>query len=141
MSNNIESHLTSVPASNDPAQHPFAFSAAFNSADSDLIEAVYERTGVLVSRPGVAVTGAERREANDRLASLGLPITVEPRHVYVAGDIALLIVDWSIGGVGPDGSVVDIHGTATDVARQAPDGSWKYVIDNPFGTAEYSTHH
>jgi hypothetical protein len=30
---------------------------------------------------------------------------------------------------------VDLHGTATDVARRGADGAWRYVIDNPFGTA------
>lgn len=39
--------------------------------------------------------------------------------------IALLIVGWTIG---------DVTGTATDVARRAADGRWRYVIDNPFGT-------
>ncbi|MFJ3969784.1 hypothetical protein ACIPYR_16745 [Streptomyces parvus] len=29
-----------------------------------------------------------------------------------------------------------IAGTATDVARRGPDGLWRYVVDNPFGTTE-----
>jgi ketosteroid isomerase-like protein len=34
----------------------------------------------------------------------------------------------------PDGEHVHVDGTATDVARRGPDGLWRYVIDNPFGT-------
>lgn len=68
------------------------------------------------------------------MASLGLPIDVKPRHVYVAEDIALPIVDWSIAGTTPEGEEIDIRGTATDVARRGEDGIWRYVIDNPFGT-------
>ncbi|WP_457027959.1 YybH family protein [Kitasatospora sp. P5_F3] len=57
------------------------------------------------------------------------------RHTYTADEIALLVVDWTITGTGPDGSPVDLTGTATDVARRGPDGYWRYLIDNPFGTA------
>jgi ketosteroid isomerase-like protein len=96
---------------------------------------MYEGLGVLVPAPGQPVTGADRAAANAQFLGLGLPIHVRPRHVYVADDIALLIVDWSIDGIGPDGGEVHIHGTATDVARRGPDGTWRYIIDNPFGTA------
>jgi ketosteroid isomerase-like protein len=55
---------------------------------------------------------------------------VTTRHVYVAGDVALLIVDWSMKSAS-----LDLSGTATDVARRGADGVWRYAIDNPFGTA------
>jgi ketosteroid isomerase-like protein len=61
-------------------------------------------------------------------------MTARTRHVYVAGDVVLLIVDWSIQGTSRQGYPVDLHGTATDVARRGTDGSWRYVIDNPFAT-------
>ena len=48
--------------------------------------------------------------------------SVSPRHVYTSGDIALLIVDWFIAGMGRDGAPVHIEATATDVARRGPDG-------------------
>ncbi|GIJ11862.1 hypothetical protein Van01_50760 [Micromonospora andamanensis] len=87
-----------------------------------------------VAAPGQAVTGAARVAANQRFLDLGLPIDIRPRHVYLADDIALLIVDWTIDGQGADGQQVHLAGTATDVARRGPDGYWRYVIDNPFGT-------
>lgn len=118
-----------------PGQQPHVFAAAFNTGDPDMIERVYEPAGVFVSAPGEPTTGGDRRAANARMAALGLPIAVIPRHVYVADDIALLIVDWTITGTAPDGEEVDIQGTATDVARRGGDGVWRYIIDNPFGTA------
>jgi ketosteroid isomerase-like protein len=114
----------------DPAEHPAVFARAFNTGDAAAVERVYESGAVFVAEPGTAVTGAARSAANRRFLDLGLPIEVRPRHVYVAGDVALLIVDWSIEGDG-----VAIAGTATDVARRGADGRWRYVIDNPFGTA------
>ncbi|WP_052406788.1 YybH family protein [Allokutzneria albata] len=105
---------------------PEQFREAFNTGSSAAVEAVYEPDGVFVDGPGNPVTGPDRKRANEKMLALGEPIEVRPRHTYVAGDIALLIVDWSIG---------EVHGTATDVARRGPDGVWRYVIDNPFGTA------
>ena len=113
-----------------PASVAHAFAAAFNSRDADAVDAVYEPGGLFVPRPGHAVTGPDRRAANQEFLDSGLPITVTPRHVYAHDGVALLIVDWSIG---------EITGTATDVARLGADGRWRYVIDNPFGTTPVPT--
>jgi hypothetical protein len=51
------------------------------------------------------------------------------RHVYVAGDIAQIVVDWSIDGTGPDGEQVHFGGSACDIVRRGADGRWRYLID------------
>jgi ketosteroid isomerase-like protein len=135
MTKRIGSHDPSIALTEDPARHSGVFAAAFNTGDPAAVEGVYEDLGVLVREPGMPVTGTDRKAANAQLLRLGMPIDVRPRHVYVADDIALLIVDWSITGNGPDGAQVDLRGTATDVARRGPDGKWRYLIDNPFGTS------
>ncbi|MGK5672155.1 YybH family protein [Micromonospora sp. URMC 106] len=140
MSDDLHIHPKSVPLSDSAAEHPSVFARAFNSGDAAAVEQVYEPGGLLVTAPGQPVTGADRIAANQRFLDLGSPIEVRPRHVYVADDIALLIVDWSIDGTDRDGQPVHIEGTATDVARRGPDGRWRYVIDNPFGTAEPAVH-
>lgn len=130
-----------LPSSDDfhlatsPEEQPHVFATAFNTGDPDAIERVYEQAGVFVSSPGNPTIGVDRREANARMASLGCPIEVKPRHVYVADDIALLIVDWTIAGTRSDGEPINVQGTATDVVRRGEDGIWRYIIDNPFGTA------
>lgn len=123
------------PLAASPEEQPHVFATAFNTGDPDAIERVYEDASVFVSSPGNPTTGLDRREANARMVSRGCPIEVRPRHVYVAGDIALLIVDWAITGTSPDGEPINIQGTATDVVRRGEDGVWRYIIDNPFGTA------
>ncbi|MGI5126335.1 YybH family protein [Pseudonocardia sp. CA-107938] len=107
-----------------PELLPHAFAAAFTSGDP--VEAFYEPDAVFVDRSGTALTGAARVTANTAFQALGQPLDVTPRHVFTAGDVALLVVDWTIG---------EITGTATDVARRGTDGRWRYVVDNPFGTA------
>lgn len=83
---------------------------------------VYEPGALFVARSGEPAGPS----ANQSMLDLEQRIEVRPRHVYETGDLALLVVDWRIG---------DLTGTATDVARRDRTGRWRYVIDNPFGTA------
>ncbi|HMG64909.1 MAG TPA: hypothetical protein VK599_18345, partial [Streptosporangiaceae bacterium] len=46
----------------------------------------------------------------------GLPLEARARHVFAAGDIAQIVLDWSIDGTGPDGEHVHVEGSASDVA-------------------------
>ncbi|MEU0005042.1 DUF4440 domain-containing protein [Streptomyces sp. NPDC006314] len=134
--NSALDHAPTVALTCDAAQHPHVFATAFNSGGPEALARVYAEDAVFVPRPGGQVTGTELVAANAGFQSLGLPIRVNPRHTYVSGDTALLIVDWVIAGRRPDGERVHLEGTATDVARRGPDGLWRYLIDNPFGTAQ-----
>jgi hypothetical protein len=100
---------------NTPEDLPRLFAEAFNAGDPTTL---YE-------------PGAQPAELAGHLA-LGLAMTVTTRKVITRGDLALLIVDWRIGG---ETGTADATGTATDVARRGPDGGWRYVIDNPAGIA------
>ena len=87
-------------------------------------------------KDGRTVTGpAEIAAELERDLRLGLPLEAKARHVFVAGDIAQIVLDWSIDGTGPDGEHVHVEGSASDVVRRGADGLWRYVIDNSLGTA------
>jgi len=126
---------SSVHLPDDPADHVAAYLATFARRSGSLLDHHYEPGAVLVPQPGTPVTGADRIAANRHLLGFGLPMRAEARRVYTAGDIALLIVDWSVRGDTAHGFPVDLHGTATDVLRRAADGLWRVVIDNPHGVA------
>jgi len=111
-----------------------AYVAAFANGDIDALERLYEQSAVLVPVPGTPVTGAARIGASEHLMGLGVPMRAELRRAYQVGDLALLLVDWSMQGTAEDGSAVDLSGSAADVARRGADGQWRYVVDNPFGT-------
>ncbi len=48
------------------------------------------------------------------------------------GDLALLHAEWTLKGTGPDGQAVELAGRTSEVVRRQTDGSWRYVIDNPY---------
>jgi uncharacterized protein (TIGR02246 family) len=118
-----------------PELVPELFMRAYNSGDIEAVSRLYEPDAAIVPAPGQLVAG------DDRVAAMGsfltdnrMPITITVRHVYVCGDLALLLGDHVMEGTGPDGKHVRVAGTATDVLRRGPDGNWRYVIDNPWGT-------
>jgi ketosteroid isomerase-like protein len=55
-------------------------------------------------------------------------------RVLEAGGLALVAGVWSFTGTGPDGGPVTLTGHNADVLRRQEDGSWRFVIDNPWGT-------
>ncbi|QKV93835.1 nuclear transport factor 2 family protein [Streptomyces sp. NA02950] len=128
-------HSPRVRLATEAAGHPHAFAEAFNTFDPEALDQVYEPDAGFVPEPGRMLTGAERLRASEEFLRLRVPIRVTPRHTYTVGDLALLIMDWTVEGTAADGSEVRIEGTATDVARRGPDGYWRYALDIPFGTA------
>jgi ketosteroid isomerase-like protein len=108
----------------------------FSSGEVSAMMPLYEPDAVLIKKDGQPVTGHTGIAAVlERDLSLGLPLEVNARHVFVAGDIAEIVLDWSIDGTGPDGKHVHLGGSASDVLHRGADGFWRYVIDNNQGTA------
>ncbi|OLB71420.1 MAG: hypothetical protein AUI16_23350 [Alphaproteobacteria bacterium 13_2_20CM_2_64_7] len=63
----------------------------------------------------------------------------EVRKIIQAGDdLALIIVEWASKAVLASGEIEALSGTATDVVRKQADGTWKLVIDNPYGIEQKS---
>ena len=84
---------------------------------------------------GAVLRGHERirRAAADMFESKPRIEGTAPPKVWIAGDVALVFSKWAMEGSGPDGRPFRQAGTATDVMRRQPDGTWRYVIDNPAG--------
>src|SRR5947208_14067315 len=99
------------------------YCATFATGPAEQLDRLYEPDALLVPAPGHPMTGAARVAAHRHLLGFGAPIEATTRHVYVAGDIALLVVDWAIRPIG-------LHGTAADVLRRGANGGGRYVIDH-----------
>ncbi len=110
------------------------FFRVFNTGDLDATVALYEPSAILVAQPGQVAEGTTAlREALNGFLAMKPTLTLEKDELITAGDIALSVVKWTLKGTGPDGEPIQMEGTASDVLRKQADGSWLYVIDNPWG--------
>ena len=107
----------------------------FNSGKVEVMMALYAPEAVFIAKDGRTITDRAEIAAQLRDMSLGLPVKANVRHVFVGGDTAQIVVDWSIDGKGPDGEDVHLGGSASDIVRRGADGLWRYIIDNSQGTA------
>jgi ketosteroid isomerase-like protein len=55
-------------------------------------------------------------------------------RVLEVDDLALVVGEWSFSGTAPDGEPMTLAAKNADVLRRQADGSWRFVIDNPWGT-------
>jgi uncharacterized protein (TIGR02246 family) len=111
------------------------FAERLNEGDVDGALRLYEREATFVAEPGTVVRGTDQiRGALGRLAALRPTLTGEIADVREAGDLALVTNRWSLSGEGPEGPV-EMSGTSADVVRRQRDGSWRVVIDDPWGGA------
>jgi uncharacterized protein (TIGR02246 family) len=130
--------MTSTSIPTDVTDLNRQWGEAFNAGDLRRLVEFYEPDAVLVPGPGAEpVRGLEAIEASLRwLLALGGQIRYTPRHWLVHGDLALGSIAFVMdGGHDGDGNPVELHGTTSELVRRQPDGSWKYVVDHPFGGA------
>ena len=108
---------------------------AINRGDAEAAVALYEANASFVQDSGEVVTGlAAIREIMQSFVALKPKFAIEVKAVQSGdGNLALLRAQWSATGTGPDGKPVSITGKSTEVVRRQPDGTWRFVIDNPHG--------
>ena len=108
----------------------------FNSGKVSTMMPLYGPEAVFIENDGRTITDHTEIAARlERDISLGLPLKAQARHVFVGGDTAQIVLDWSIDGRGPGGEHVHLEGSASDIVRRGADGFWRYLIDNNQGTA------
>jgi uncharacterized protein (TIGR02246 family) len=113
--------------------HPL-FAEALNAGDVDALSALYDPQGFLLAEHGLPARGAsEIRAALAHYVATDAKIELTTRAVHRAGDTALLIGDWRFRRTGTDGRQVLTSGTSVEVVRLHPDGTWRYLIDLPYG--------
>jgi ketosteroid isomerase-like protein len=96
---------------------------------------LYEPEAAFATQPGSLAHGLGGIcEALDGFVALNGKLHLEVTRVLEVGDLALVIGEWSFTGTGRDGEPVKLAAKNADVLRRQPDGSWRFVIDNPWGT-------
>jgi uncharacterized protein (TIGR02246 family) len=106
-----------------------------NSGDLESLIPLYETDAAFATQPGsLAHGGTGVREALSGFISMDGTLDLEVTRVLEVDDLALVMGVWSFDGTGPDGDPVRLESRNADVLRRQPDGTWRFVIDNPWGT-------
>jgi ketosteroid isomerase-like protein len=123
-------------AARTPEEIDQLFERELNATNLDGLLALYEPTATFTVEPGKVVAGtAAIREALAGFVSLKPTIRLSPRVLANAGDIAMVSSKWTLKGTGPDGTAVDLSGESVEIVRRQGDGTWKFIIDSPWGIA------
>jgi len=111
-----------------------AFAAAVEGADVERLLALYDPSICYVSRRGEVAQGHEGiRHAFRWLEGFAGKMETENQYCVVCGDTALVRATWRIHGTGAGGRVIDSSGLSAEVLRRGADGTWRYIVDHPFG--------
>ncbi|HKA37498.1 MAG TPA: nuclear transport factor 2 family protein [Thermoanaerobaculia bacterium] len=104
------------------------FREAIRKGDLESALAIYDPEAALLNRDGVIKEGATGlREELAPFAAARADFDFYIKRVIRAGDIALLHTLWNVTMPGEQLSLY-----AIEVARRQPDGTWRWLIGDPF---------
>lgn len=121
----------SVP---DPASVHGIFTEYYKAGDLEGCVSMYEDDSVFIAADGTPQHGkAGVRAVLEGFLALGGEFTLKTRYAVRAGDYALSSNEWSLRGTGSDGQTLDLGGKTAEVLRLHADGTWRFLVDHPWG--------
>ena len=106
-----------------------------NRGNLDALMSLYEPEAAFAAQPGSLAHGLGGiREALAAFIAMKGKLDLKLTRVLEVNDLALVTGVWSFTGTRPDGTPVKLGARNADVLRRQADGSWRFVIDNPWGT-------
>jgi ketosteroid isomerase-like protein len=103
-----------------------------NSGDLNSLMTLYEADACFASQPGQIAKSPE--SVRQSLINPKGKLDLKGKRVLQASNLALVTSEWSFSGTGSDGNPVNMTAKSADVLRHQADGTWQFVIDNPWGT-------
>lgn len=118
-----------------PEQVLEAVVEGINTGNYEMLMALYEPEGAFATQPDNLAHGLGGiREVLSGFVAMKGKLDLQVSRVLEVSDLALVVGDWSFTGTGPQGEPVKLSAKNADVLRRQADGSWRFVIDNPWGT-------
>jgi ketosteroid isomerase-like protein len=118
-----------------PVEFLNSYVEKFNAGNLSSLIDMYETDACFVVQPGQIIYGLKNlRQSLQDFIAMNCNFESQVKGVIQTSNIVLVNTIWSFRGTGPDGKPVNISGRATDLLRQQSDGSWRMVIDDPWGT-------
>jgi ketosteroid isomerase-like protein len=115
----------------EPAEASMLFERYFADGDLEGLMSLYEEDAVFPTPHGTSTGHGEIRATLKAYLDSGAKLVFGESLVFAAGDLALIHTPWTMRM--PDGSTPE--GATAEVVRRQSDGRWKFIIDNPDGTA------
>src|SRR5215831_18442981 len=105
-----------------------------NAGNLDTLMPLYESEAAFASQPGNLEHGsAGVRQALSGFIAMKGKLDLKVTRVLEVSNLALVTTVWSFSGIGPDGKPIKLSSRSADVLRRQADGTWRFVIDNPWG--------
>jgi ketosteroid isomerase-like protein len=113
-----------------PAKSPeeicHLFKQYMAEGDLDSVLSVYDPEAVFLNRSGEIKKGDALREELAKFAGVKATFDFKIKQVIRSGDIALMHTEWKVSSPEP----MSVY--AIEVARRQPDGTWRWLIGDPF---------
>lgn len=113
-------------AANSPEEICSLFQKYIRECDIDSVLTLYDREAVFLNQAGETRKGDGRREELAPLAAAKTAFDFSIKQVIRSGDIALMHTEWKVS------SPQQMSLYAIEVARRQQDGTWRWLIGDPF---------
>lgn len=114
-----------MPA-NSPEEICGLFQRYMSEGDLESLLSIYDPAAVFLNQSGEVKKGEGLKEELSTLAVAKPRFDFKIKQVIQTGDIALMHTDWKVS------SPQQVFAYAIEVAHRQPDGTWRWLIGDPF---------